>query len=1152
MKNYLIDIRYPFRQTSLGQAFQRKNLFGRLLSCASVVLLATTESRLLAQDEAEDIFELSPFTVEADQIEGYQATNTLAGSRLKTPLRDVGSAISILTDQFFEDTGATDAATALSYGLNTEIGGVFGNFAGSGFDSRNQRSDTDDTRVNPQGNQRIRGLGVATLTRDFYLTEIPFDSYNSSRVTINRGPNAILFGVGTPGGILNNSLNTANLGNNFGEIQIRLGKNETHRESIDINRVLVEDRIALRISSLHDETFYQQDPAFKRDDRIYASLKAVLLKNDDSELLGPTILRGHVENGQIVSNPANVLPPNNIYHTWWTGVKVDYEKYTGVAVFDRLLPPNFVPKFTANTMVQTSVPDMLTVADIPNFIQAALVYGDASQGPTPGFSAMFPNAHGFQGRIPVHPSGGIFDIFFTRSPELERYSAGFVTPSINDRKIFDYRNKLFSGNLDRVEQDFTAYNATLEQLFFDDQSAGIELAFDHQEWSRYSRLIVNSEVAAVFGNKDIAIDISEFHGNGDPNPNVGRAVVRLDRLGDFNLRDVDREAVRATAFYELDLTQYGDILGQWLGHHTITGFLSSQEFTIENRRMANTWISDRVNMRTQAFGGRQGGWGRRVQGFVYVSDDLRNTSGPQDVRIQQMNITAPEEGDEFTLWYQDRTDNVYKAGTFAVESMLNGGNIIGREIDSRAITVQSRFLDDHLVTLFGWRNDESTTFEQLTQAQIAELTGNSNRRNAAGALKEENFNLQDDPSAVSKGDTFTSSVVLHLPDEWVAALPGNSGLSLHYGESENFNPAGLRRSAFGEVIEPPTGTTEEYGFSVELSDKIIARFNWFETTLNNADAGLDVSRAVGLVAAWVNRGFIQPQNEDMSWEEAKAFMTQVTGDVIPNINSYDDLYNTLLGFVPAEILAQENFRIVDLDGTLELQREGIPAQIATAGLLAEGFEIDLVGQITPNWRLMLNIGKQETTQSGSAVEYKRLADMMQQRIDASGLWLLSDSPVVGEITTYGRRWSESVLAPLNSVLAKDGTKSLEQRKWRTNLVTNYTFDQGSSLKGFSLGGAIRWQDKAAVGYGQLVSPDDGSVIPDLNTPYFAPSELNGDVWFSYNRKLTDNIDWKIQLNVRNAFGDNDDIPFKINPDGQVAVIRIPNERFWWVSNKFSF
>ena len=51
---------------------------------------------LFPQDTQTDeaaIFELSPFTVEADSDIGYMATNTLAGSRLKTELRDVASAI---------------------------------------------------------------------------------------------------------------------------------------------------------------------------------------------------------------------------------------------------------------------------------------------------------------------------------------------------------------------------------------------------------------------------------------------------------------------------------------------------------------------------------------------------------------------------------------------------------------------------------------------------------------------------------------------------------------------------------------------------------------------------------------------------------------------------------------------------------------------------------------------------------------------------------------------------------------------------------------------------------------------------------------------------------------------------------------------------
>lgn len=464
-------------------------------------------SLVYAQDvmpQDEDIFELSPFTVQADSDIGYMATNTLAGSRLNTQLRDVASAVSVITAEVFADTGATDAETILSYALNTETGGLQGNFAGAGFDGGNNRTDNDDSRVNPQGNQRIRGLGSATLTRNFLLTEIPFDSYNSSRAEINRGPNAILFGLGTPGGIINNTTNAAEVGSSFGDVTVRFGDHNSHRATFDLNQVVIDGRLAVRLDGLYDDTKYQQDPAFKRDKRIYGALKGVLFENDRTTWLGPTIVRANFESGDITSNPPSVLPPNNIYHSWWECLKVDYEKYTGVAPFDRLLPPNFVPKFKANTLVDRSVPDMNTVADIPNFIQVALVHPDPSAGPMSGFSAQFPSAQGFQARLndfdPDTPGNQLFDMFFTRSPELEIYAAGFITPSIQDRKVFDYRNKLFSGGMDRLTQDFNAANVTLEQTFFDDKRAGVEVAYDTQDWSRWSRLVVNSEVAAVFGN----------------------------------------------------------------------------------------------------------------------------------------------------------------------------------------------------------------------------------------------------------------------------------------------------------------------------------------------------------------------------------------------------------------------------------------------------------------------------------------------------------------------------------------------------------------------------------------------------------------------------------------------------------------------------
>ncbi|MBT5168883.1 MAG: hypothetical protein HOL92_10475, partial [Opitutales bacterium] len=55
---------------------------------------------LMAQDDDEKVFELSPFSISADDNEGYRALSTLAGTRLKTPLTDIAGAVQVVTEQF--------------------------------------------------------------------------------------------------------------------------------------------------------------------------------------------------------------------------------------------------------------------------------------------------------------------------------------------------------------------------------------------------------------------------------------------------------------------------------------------------------------------------------------------------------------------------------------------------------------------------------------------------------------------------------------------------------------------------------------------------------------------------------------------------------------------------------------------------------------------------------------------------------------------------------------------------------------------------------------------------------------------------------------------------------------------------------------------
>ena len=601
----------------------------------------------------------------------------------------------------------------------------------------------------------------------------------------------------------------------------------------------------------------------------------------------------------------------------------------------------------------------------------------------------------------------------------------------------------------------------------------------------------------------------------------------------------------------------GDGLGKWLGSHTITGFWGTQSETNEFRRNRATWQTDEVNPAT-AFAGRPGAFFRTMIGVAYVGPSALSATGPDQVRISPVNVKVPQAGDTFNLWYQGptgraRIDDSIKNNNFYTSFINFTGNKTKNEIDSEAVTVQSRFLDGNLVSLLGWRSDEATSFERLNTSQINDLTGSTSRFQDDGNYKPENYILQDDPSSVEKGDTFTASVVAHVPDGWTEDLPMQPRLSFHWGESENFSPAGLRRDVYLNVLSPPTGETTEYGFSLELAKKHFLRFNWFETASAGANSGLNAALVANRQAYRLERMVAEPQNTGWTFAENKAAMiVDLNGvDPIPGINSYAELESTIQGLLPAELQSQYNYRVVQNNGTYEVQSETFGGQVATAAVKAEGFEIDFVSNPTPNWRISVNVGKQETVQSDSAPLAAQLAGTVLGNIESTGLRDLRVSPTFGANETVFGEYNRLVLVPLNGVLAKDGTTSLEQRKWWANFVNNYRFSEDSWLKGWSVGGAVRWQDEVGIGYGQLYSPDTG-IIPDLNNPFFAPSSWNGDVWTSYRRKLTEKINWKIQLNVRNLIGEDDDIPVRANPDGSIAVIRIPNERVWFITNTFEF
>jgi hypothetical protein len=233
----------------------------------------------------------------------------------------------------------------------------------------------------------------------------------------------------------------------------------------------------------------------------------------------------------------------------------------------------------------------------------------------------------------------------------------------------------------------------------------------------------------------------------------------------------------------------------------------------------------------------------------------------------------------------------------------------------------------------------------------------------------------------------------------------------------------------------------------------------------------------------------------------------------------------------------------------------------TTDYTATGHEVDLVFNATRNWRILLNFAQQETIQTNIAPNAKAVIAAMtpvweeyknNPRTNYPTGWVLG-TPLPPSVETVGSFVNSTVYIPLATMLATEGSAAAEQRKYRVNLVTNYQFAKETFLRGWSVGAGIRWQSKIGIGYPAKYKPD-GSVDLGVDNPYYAPDETNVDLTVSYGRKIWSNkIDWKVTLNVRNAFASGGDlVPITAQPTGQVASYRLAPDQRFYLTNSFSF
>ena len=92
-----------------------RTLFATFAGWLAITTAVGAQTAANNPSPSTDAIVLSPFEVAAGQDNGYAASGTLAGTRLRTDLRDVPASISVVTKQFMDDVGATNLEGLLTY-----------------------------------------------------------------------------------------------------------------------------------------------------------------------------------------------------------------------------------------------------------------------------------------------------------------------------------------------------------------------------------------------------------------------------------------------------------------------------------------------------------------------------------------------------------------------------------------------------------------------------------------------------------------------------------------------------------------------------------------------------------------------------------------------------------------------------------------------------------------------------------------------------------------------------------------------------------------------------------------------------------------------------------------------------------------------------
>lgn len=654
--NDTTDEAYHMHPSCLSQTEIYRRLRRYSAICLSTLILDISSAQTAGppapapQPMNEAAVELSPFVVGAETEQGYMATSTLAGGRTKMELRDVAAQVSVFTSELMKDMGATKQEEMLLYSSNVESPLEFNLAVAAGFGSFRNTNPT-----------RSRGLAGLSPTRNGFPTALDSDNYNVDRTTIISGPNALLFGSGSPAGISDTGLNRAMLNRTKGQVVFMFDNESSERVSLDANTVLIPNRVALRLDGVRDRRKYWIKPGGINNDRFSVAVTAQPSRTTTVRFHGEWI-------DQLVYRAATQLPSDGV-SLWLDRGAVPYNNSPAVAI--------------------AGTNSLYRAVNKTNY-----VYGNVS---SPGVLTYI------NGAVPRT----YYDV--TALPATAPADAGVVPPLVNPA-ILPANVNMFG--LGRV----TAYTgasqiASVEQKL--GQGLFAELGFQHETAAtREGGLLAGNANGFGAPTYTVNVDPNRFLPDGvTPNPNIGKYYV--EGSGGVGFDRADAQELRLTLTYDLSFAKRPDVW-KWLGSHRIMAFGSVRD-THGINQGNNTLVVGAPSFVTGAAISNLAATQRRFSGRYYL-DKVGQGSRFSPEMAQSIfgpwTFKDPGTGKDFQVFGMNNPGGSDSA------PLLNRQRIL-----SRALAETATIWQGHLVLLAGWRDDRARTRGALPADTVSNATG---------------------------------------------------------------------------------------------------------------------------------------------------------------------------------------------------------------------------------------------------------------------------------------------------------------------------------------------------------------------------------------------------------------------------------------------